>query len=416
MPASIDIDAHLVTGSPAATSDSTGRNTFQQWRRARADVTVARPGGPPTTTTLTRQCEYLIRRLHHIPGALLPAEVAQLRRTIQALIRQRQTVSSIQSALRTAFDDAFDQLLFSTTPLDAASVHAAASRLFDIRGTIDAVVATTLVEEVRRATIELRTSTSSFAPETDPMKREPTASAQPESQVVIAMAIPQHRSELDPGQDQEAAADNKLRRVQSTLGAHATTASAVLSPRGGTIVLANASLSDHELDELIARLSRAAQVPIIAVALSGPPESTARLSDHAHELLNIAERLHYDGGLYRFRDLALEYQLTRPGPAGDVLAHALDPLDAHPELCQTLILHLHTNMSRQSTARLLQLHRNTVDYRLHRIKQLTGYDPSTPSGLWYLQCALIVRAYRKRIANRPDVPGGTANTTVAISS
>ncbi|WP_280381795.1 helix-turn-helix domain-containing protein, partial [Nocardia wallacei] len=49
---------------------------------------------------------------------------------------------------------------------------------------------------------------------------------------------------------------------------------------------------------------------------------------------------------------------------------------------------------RQRTARLLHVHTNTVDYRLKRIGQLTGFDPTQASGLWYLRSALVARTYR----------------------
>ena len=48
--------------------------------------------------------------------------------------------------------------------------------------------------------------------------------------------------------------------------------------------------------------------------------------------------------------------------------------------------------NRRRTARDLHVHTNTVDYRLRRIRDLTGHDPSLPSGRWYLEAALIARA------------------------
>ncbi|RDI42463.1 PucR family transcriptional regulator, partial [Nocardia mexicana] len=71
----------------------------------------------------------------------------------------------------------------------------------------------------------------------------------------------------------------------------------------------------------------------------------------------------------------------------------LDPLDHHPELLDTLQTHIAHNLNRQRTARLLHVHTNTVDYRLKRIGQLTGFDPTQASGLWYLRSALVARSY-----------------------
>lgn len=65
-------------------------------------------------------------------------------------------------------------------------------------------------------------------------------------------------------------------------------------------------------------------------------------AERAHELLDMVERLDCPPGLYRFADLALEYQLTRP------VAH------------------------------------------------LTGLDPTQGSGLWQLRSAMIARSCHTR--------------------
>ncbi|MFC8529301.1 PucR family transcriptional regulator [Nocardia sp. NPDC057227] len=87
----------------------------------------------------------------------------------------------------------------------------------------------------------------------------------------------------------------------------------------------------------------------------------------------------------------LHRQLTRPGPARAHLAAMLDPLDAHPELLQTLRVHFRNESNRKRTARELYVHPNTVDYRLRRIARLTGHDPVTGGGAWRLRSALTAR-------------------------
>ncbi|WP_231609763.1 CdaR family transcriptional regulator, partial [Rhodococcus sp. CX] len=78
-------------------------------------------------------------------------------------------------------------------------------------------------------------------------------------------------------------------------------------------------------------------------------------------------------------------------PAREYLARVLEPLDDTPELIETLETHIAHDLSRQLTARTLHVHANTVDYRLKRIAQLTGYDPTRPSGLRQLQAAIVAR-------------------------
>ncbi|WP_186817572.1 PucR family transcriptional regulator, partial [Nocardia neocaledoniensis] len=115
-------------------------------------------------------------------------------------------------------------------------------------------------------------------------------------------------------------------------------------------------------------------------------------AERAHELLAIARRAGRRGAVHQFRDFALEYQLTRPGPAREHLRHLLAPLDDHPELLQTLRIHLATEANRLHTARLLHVHTNTVDYRLRRIATLTGLDAKRCPDLWYLRAGLVVTA------------------------
>ncbi|WP_280257553.1 PucR family transcriptional regulator, partial [Nocardia wallacei] len=171
-----------------------------------------------------------------------------------------------------------------------------------------------------------------------------------------------------------------------------TTPLHLLSTDGGTLLLPHTTPTDT-LHHLITTLSQAARVPITATVITTPTHEIPTAADQAHQLLDMVTRLHSEPGLYRFDDLALEYQLTRPGPGREYLGSLLTPLDHHPELLQTLRTHIAHNLNRQKTARLLHVHTNTVDYRLKRVAQLTGFDPTQASGLWYLRSALVARSY-----------------------
>lgn len=59
--------------------------------------------------------------------------------------------------------------------------------------------------------------------------------------------------------------------------------------------------------------------------------------------------------------------------------------------------------TRQKTASTLNIHRNTVDYRMRRIKELTGLDPYDQSDLLRLQSALMIHTYHTAtMTNTPD--------------
>ncbi|MFX0578248.1 PucR family transcriptional regulator [Nocardia nepalensis] len=165
---------------------------------------------------------------------------------------------------------------------------------------------------------------------------------------------------------------------------------ALISARGGTILVPG--IADHALDDLVSAVTSIRATAVLATSEQIP--AAARL---AHELLDIVQRLRARHGLYHFDELAVEYQLTRPGPGRDRLAALLDPLEDYPELFQTLREHIRNDLNRRLTSQSLHIHQNTIDHRLKRIGQLTGLDATGPTSLWRLRAALIARNY-----TRPD--------------
>lgn len=126
---------------------------------------------------------------------------------------------------------------------------------------------------------------------------------------------------------------------------------------------------------------------------------TARDSvpDAARRANEIAELAHLSGrptGVYRLDDLLLEYQLTRPGPARERLAARLAPLHDTPHLVRTLDAHLRHGSDRKAAAAEIHVHPNTFSYRLRRIAELTGIDPSEPADSRLLAAALIAQRLR----------------------
>jgi hypothetical protein len=146
----------------------------------------------------------------------------------------------------------------------------------------------------------------------------------------------------------------------------------------------------HRLDDLIERLSAAAGRALTATMVQATPEQIPKAVEDANELLDMLRHMGCAPGLYRFADHALEFQLTRPGPGRRKLAAALAPLEG-TDLLDTLERHLRHNGNRRTTARDLYVHENTVTNRLHRIGELTGFDPLDPAGTWYLRSAVLAR-------------------------
>ncbi|MGW4633797.1 PucR family transcriptional regulator [Nocardia sp. NPDC004415] len=212
---------------------------------------------------------------------------------------------------------------------------------------------------------------------------------------VVALSIQRHPDERDRRFDGGVIARRTLRRVQTALAQRCgESVLALLSVDGGTLLIPSDLADEDSLDALVAGLSQSARADILATVISAATGEIPDAAQRAHELLDIVERLECLPGLYRFDDLALEYQLTRPGPGRARLGELLAPLDAFPELYETLRVHVANNMNRRRTARLLHVHTNTVDYRMRRVAQLTGFDPIRSADLWQLRSAMIARSYQ----------------------
>ncbi|MFE4637838.1 PucR family transcriptional regulator [Streptomyces sp. NPDC056773] len=154
---------------------------------------------------------------------------------------------------------------------------------------------------------------------------------------------------------------------------------------------------DGATRRLLARLDTAAELRCTAAAaVAEDHASIPRAQAEASEVLALAEDLGRPPGLYRLADLAVEYQLVRPGPARDALARVLAPLDGQPHLIATLREFIAAGYRRAEAAEALTVHRNTLTYRLGRIRLLTGHDATDPAGARHLAAALTAYGAARR--------------------
>jgi len=108
------------------------------------------------------------------------------------------------------------------------------------------------------------------------------------------------------------------------------------------------------------------------------------------------------------RPIAADDLLPERALAGDPLARTTlvdrihTPLKDHhsPELLVTLWAYLDNGRSLEGTARELFVHPNTVRYRLKRITELLGWDPTSPRDAFVLHAALIVGAISEPVQVR----------------
>lgn len=211
----------------------------------------------------------------------------------------------------------------------------------------------------------------------------------PSRWTVLALDLGVHADEARAG---PVAARRKVRRVQERLDAHVgEPVLGRLHGSGGIVLLPE---GETPLAELVAELQEAAGAPVrVGAARAASTEQVAAAGAQAREVLRLAGP---GARLYTLRDVLLDYQLSRPSDAQPHLAALLDPLDGHPDLMRTLEAYLDQDLDRRRTAGLLHVHPNTLDYRLKRIVELTGLEPSTTEGLQLLAAGLAVRRLAQR--------------------
>lgn len=181
-----------------------------------------------------------------------------------------------------------------------------------------------------------------------------------------------------------------LRLAHAEIEALSTRALSVLDRTGGSVLVpaADGEVAD-KLDAFVARLALGTGMRTVAgLACAATVAEVATRAEEATEIARLARQLRRPTGLYRMADVALQYQLARPGPARTWLLSLLDKLAAHPHLLDALRALITHDYNRQEAAASLVVHRNTLNYRLHRIAALTGYDPGRPEHAQLFAAAL----------------------------
>jgi hypothetical protein len=235
----------------------------------------------------------------------------------------------------------------------------------------------------------------------DPVAAAGTAGvALPAGYLVLGMVLAAHPDETALGVDQVVAARRKLRRVRTALDQYSRGAAlGSLTAEGGVVLLpydgdpgAAAAQQWAAASAAVERARQACGAPVTAAVVPAEPAAVAQAAPMAAELADLAVRSGRPPGLYRLADLAVDYQLTRPGPAREHVASLLAPLHGRPELLDTLRAYLAEEVDRHRAARRLQVHPNTVLYRLRKVAELTGLDATRGADLPTLHAALACRA------------------------
>ena len=139
----------------------------------------------------------------------------------------------------------------------------------------------------------------------------------------------------------------------------------------------------HECDALAAALTEADPDAGTCVGLSNWHEGMAAIGAgyaEARDAVEIAAGTGIRGGAVAFNDVLID-QMVRSSPHGDrILDQTIRPLadydrERQADLVETLRVYLDSGFNLTRSAEALNVHPNTVVYRLKRVKDLSGRDP-----------------------------------------
>lgn len=181
-------------------------------------------------------------------------------------------------------------------------------------------------------------------------------------------------------------------------------------PRAWTIVAGEAEQVRAEIRWVHERLQPFVRgtVRVAAGSVAVGVEETRRSFELAHGALAVL-RHRGDRTTVSYDELGLGgVLLAVPRPQLEAFAgRRLHPLRDRPDLLDTLAAWYATGGSRAAVADALGIHRNSVGYRLDRIRELLGTDPDAPLAATDLRAALAALEVLAATADVGTPPHGT---------
>lgn len=227
---------------------------------------------------------------------------------------------------------------------------------------------------------------------------------------VVACA-PVERDEDEPGRLRQrfwSVVADALLQEPRTLYLSTDRSDLLLMPCDAERVEGDAKRVAHDLAES----ARAAEVHLLGGVAWSPRADIPHGASESSEVLRVVSLLDRGPGMYDLGDVIVECALFRSPDLARRLATMVEPLElSGPDLLTTLRVFLDGDLDRRRAARALQIHANTLDYRLRRIRDLTGVAATTPRGAQVLGAAMAARQLRPRTASTIEPPQSGVNWT-----
>jgi len=200
--------------------------------------------------------------------------------------------------------------------------------------------------------------------------------------------------------DQPLAARVALRRVVEAARAHLRFDghAPLVGMRQGEVVALCPVQAAADVDEIrrhAGALAEALAVNEICVGVSGCHAIAGAAASYAEarDAVEIAVGIGLHGRPLHFDEVLIDHMLRSTPHADRILDSTLRPLldydtGKQAELVSTLRAYMDSGFNLTRSAEVLQVHPNTVVYRLRRIRELSGRDPQDPDDLLLLYLGL----------------------------
>lgn len=164
------------------------------------------------------------------------------------------------------------------------------------------------------------------------------------------------------------------------------------------VLVSTAAAGSLELPEILEQYAGFLTTREIKAGLSTGFQSLMQLKLYFMQATNAiiwSGRLGNDQAISRYDDYAVNHIVSQCESADDLMHPAIKKLAAYDMekdscLTATLYIYLKNDRSTARTAQVMHVHRNTVNFRINKIKQMIPFDWEDPALVRYLLLSLII--------------------------
>jgi sugar diacid utilization regulator len=162
----------------------------------------------------------------------------------------------------------------------------------------------------------------------------------------------------------------------------------ILLPSSGTDAAHLPEDVRHHALGLVRDVARMLDKPCSVGVATGPTGALAEVVALARGISRTAPGQAMPCRLHTMADLFVELGVMQLPPVDRWMRELAQRLTTGPDLVLTLDAYYQNDMRRLNTAEALCIHPRTLDYRLHRVRQLVGIDPGSTCGVRILSTAV----------------------------